>query len=197
MAPSTRQLPEGTVTFVFTDIEGSTRLLAEVGDRGYGELLVAHRELIRSIVEGHGGVELGTEGDAFFLVFADAPAAVEAAVAMQDELAGGELRIRVGIHTGEPLVIDDDYVGIDIHKAARICSAAHGGQVLLSAETRARVERDGNGRVVIRDLGFHRLKDLTGAQRLFQLGEREFPAPRALRRGNLPAQPAPLLGRGR
>ena len=182
-------LPAGTVTFVFTDIEGSTRLLEELGSGRYGAELELHRERVRRAVAAHGGFELGTEGDAFFVAFARASDALSAAGDVQAALMGGPVRVRIGIHTGEPLIVAGNYVGLDIHKAARICDAAHGGQVLVSQTTR---DLAGNG---LRDLGEHRLKDLTAPARLFQLGAVEFPPLRTLRPTNLPVQPGPLLGR--
>jgi predicted ATPase/class 3 adenylate cyclase len=182
-------LPTGTVTFVFTDIEGSTRLLEELGSGRYAAELELHRERVRRAVAAHGGFELGTEGDAFFVAFARASDALRAAADVQAALTGGPVRVRIGIHTGEPLIVAGNYVGLDIHKAARICDAAHGGQVLVSQTTR---DLAGNG---LRDLGEHRLKDLTAPARLFQLGTVEFPPLRTLRPTNLPVQPGPLLGR--
>jgi predicted ATPase len=182
-------LPTGTVTFVFTDIEGSTRLLAELGSERYGGELELHRERIRRAIATHDGFELGTEGDAFFVAFARASDALSAAGAAQSALADGPIRVRIGVHTGEPLVVAGNYVGLDVHKAARICGAAHGGQVLVSEATRVLA---GHG---LRDLGEYRLKDLTAPERLFQLGSSDFPPPRSLRATNLPVQPGPLLGR--
>jgi class 3 adenylate cyclase len=135
------ELPTGTVTLLFTDIEGSTRMLRSLGD-DYGAVLRAHRAILRDAVGRNGGVELGTEGDACFLAFPAAAAAVAAAAEAQVALAaadwpdGARPRVRMGIHTGSPVVVDDDYVGIDVHRAARICSAAHGGQVLGRATAR-------------------------------------------------------------
>ncbi len=174
---------------MFTDIEGSTRLLRELGGERYGVELERHRERVRGAVASHGGVELGTEGDAFFIAFARASDALGAASDMQVALADGRIRVRVGIHTGEPLIVAGNYVGLDVHRAARICDAAHGGQVLVSQATRELVS-DG-----LRALGEFRLKDLTGPERLFQLGADEFPPLRTLRPTNLPMQPGPLLGR--
>jgi predicted ATPase/class 3 adenylate cyclase len=185
------ELPTGTVTFLFSDIEGSTRLLRELGSERYGAELERHRERVRCAIATHGGRELGTEGDAFFVVFARAADALEAAGDVQAALADGPIRVRIGVHTGEPLVLAGDYVGLDVHKAARICAAAHGGQVLVSHATR---EVAGNG---LRDLGEYRLKDLTAPERLFQLGAGDFPPLRTLRPTNLPVQPGPLLGRHR
>jgi predicted ATPase/class 3 adenylate cyclase len=182
-------LPTRTVTFVFTDIEGSTRLLRELGGERYGVELERHRGRVRGAIAGHGGLELGTEGDAFFIAFARASDAIGAANDMQMALADGRIRVRIGIHTGEPLIVAGNYVGLDVHRAARICDAAHGGQVLVSQATRELVS-DG-----LRELGEFRLKDLTGPERLFQLGADEFPTLRTLRPANLPVQPGPLLGR--
>jgi predicted ATPase/DNA-binding SARP family transcriptional activator len=182
-------LPSGTVTFVFTDVEGSTRLLRELGSERYGEALTDYRERVRDAVAAHRGVELGTEGDGFFLAFVRASDALGAADALQAALADQRMQVRVGIHTGEPLVLDGDYVGLDVHKAARICDAAHGGQVLVSQAAR---DLAGDG---LRELGEFRLKDLTAPERLYQLGAVEFPPLRTLRPTNLPVQPGPLLGR--
>ena len=174
---------------MFTDIEGSTRLLRELGGERYGVELERHRGRVRGAIAGRGGLELGTEGDAFFIAFARASDAIGAATDMQMALADGRIRVRIGIHTGEPLIVAGNYVGLDVHRAARICDAAHGGQVLVSQATRELVS-DG-----LRELGEFRLKDLTGPERLFQLGADEFPTLRTLRPTNLPVQPGPLLGR--
>jgi predicted ATPase/class 3 adenylate cyclase len=182
-------LPAGTVTFLFTDIEGSTRLVDELGAERYGAELELHRERIRRAIAAHGGCEFGTEGDAVFIAFARASDALTAASEVQSALAGGPIRVRIGVHTGEPLVVSGDYVGLDIHKAARICAAAHGGQILVSEAAR---DLTGMG---LRDLGQHRLKDLTAPERLFQLGAGDFPPLRSLRTSNLPVQPGPLFGR--
>jgi predicted ATPase/class 3 adenylate cyclase len=187
-----RGLPSGTVTFLFSDIEGSTRLLRELGER-YADVLSEHNRLLREAFSRHGGLEVGTQGDSFFVAFADAGSAVAAAGDAQAALAGGPVRVRIGIHTGEAVVTDEGYVGIDVHRAARIMSAGHGGQVLLSETTRQRL---GENRELV-DLGEHRLKDLGAPHRLFQLGDRDFPPLRTLYRTNLPIQPTPLVGRRR
>jgi predicted ATPase/class 3 adenylate cyclase len=187
-----RRLPSGTVTFLFTDIEGSTLLLRELGER-YADVLAEHNRVLREAFSRHGGLEVGAQGDSFFVAFADAGSAVAAAGDVQAALAGGPVRVRIGIHTGEAVVTDEGYVGIDVHRAARIMSAGHGGQVLLSESTRQLLEE--NGELV--DLGEHRLKDLGAPHRLFQLGDREFPPLRTLYRTNLPIQPTPLVGRQR
>lgn len=183
------ELPTGTVTFMFTDIEGSTRLLREMGAERYGAELERHRERVRRAIAGHGGSEFGTEGDALFIAFARASDALAAASEVQAALADGPIRVRIGVHSGEPLIVSGNYVGLDVHKAARICAAAHGGQVLVSQATRDLV---GDG---LRALGEYRLKDLTAPERLFQLGGSDFPPVRTLRATNLPVQPGPLLGR--
>ena len=182
-----RDLPTGTVTFLFTDIEGSTRLLHEHGE-AYAGLLAEHRRELRAIFARHAGVEVDTQGDAFFAAFGRADDAVDAAGEIQ--AVDGPLRVRIGIHTGTPTVTSEGYVGIDVHRAARICAAAHGGQVVLSEAT-----RDALGRDPGRDLGLHRLKDLGAPERLFQLGTGTFPPLRSLNATNLPAQTDGLVGR--
>src|SRR5438093_2347806 len=173
-------LPTGTVTFLFTDIEGSTRLLHELGD-AYAGVLAEHRRVLREAFARHGGVEVDTQGDAFFVAFARAKDAVAAAAEGQRALDGGPICVRIGLHTGEPLVTDEGYVGIDVHRASRIAGAGHGGQVLVSQSTRELVGGDG-----LRDLGEHRLKDLAAPERLWQLGDGEFPPLETLARTNLP-----------
>jgi predicted ATPase len=186
------ELPAGTVTLLFTDIEGSTRLLDELGE-AYTDVLAEHRRLLREAFSRHGGVEVDTQGDAFFVAFTRATDAAEAAVEAQRALAGGKVRVRIGLHTGEPLVASDGYVGMDVHRAARIMSAAHGGQVLLSQSTRDLL----GSALELRDLGEHRLKDLSAPQRLYQLGPGEFSPLKTLHQTNLPFQPSPLIGRER
>jgi predicted ATPase/class 3 adenylate cyclase len=167
-------LPAGTVTLLFSDIEGSTRLLERLGE-DYAGVLDDHRRIIRGAVAAHGGHELRTEGDAFFVVFARASDAVRAAVAAQRSLtactwpSGAALRVRMGLHTGEPRVMGHDYVGMDVHCAARICSAAHGGQVVVSDATERILAGEAIGGVGLQDLGEHRLKDLTRPMRLHQI----------------------------
>src|SRR5215210_6697835 len=182
------ELPAGTVTFLFTDIEGSTRLLEEHGER-YAELLEQHRRVLRDAFSRHNGVEVDTQGDAFFVAFERASDAVAAAQEAQGAL---EVSVGMGIHTGEPQLREGGYVGIDVHRAARICAAAHGRQVVVSETTQRLL--DG---VPLRDLGEHRLKDLGDPVRLFQLGEEDFPPLRSLNQTNLPTQPNPLVGRER
>jgi predicted ATPase/class 3 adenylate cyclase len=184
-------LPRGTVTLLFTDIEGSTRLLHDFGE-AYVDVLAEHRHLLREAFARHGGVEVDTQGDAFFVAFADARGAADAAAAAQAALSAGPVRVRMGVHTGDPIVWDEGYVGVDVHRAARICAAAHGGQVVLSARTRSLL--DG---ATLRDLGLHRLKDLSEPQHLYQLGDGDHPPLRTLHATNLPTQPTPLIGRER
>jgi predicted ATPase len=185
-----RELPSGTVTFLFTDIAGSTRLLHELGD-AYADALAEHRRVLRDAFARHGGVEVDTQGDAFFVAFARASDALDAAREAQATLTGA-IRVRMGVHTGEPLVTDEGYVGIDVHRAARIAAAGHGGQVLVSQSTRELAGADG-----LRDLGEHRLKDLTAPERIWQLGEGVFPPLKSLNATNLPVAASALVGRAR
>ena len=187
-----RELPTGTVTFLFTDIEGSTRLLQKLGDR-YPAALAEHRREVRRAFVAHGGFEVDTQGDAFFVAFARPRDAVAAASEAQEALEGGPIRVRMGIHTGTPLPTEEGYAGMDVHRGARICAAAHGGQIVVSERTRTLVESEFD----LRDLGRHRLKDLGEPEKLFQLGEGEFPLLRSLNATNLPPQPTPLVGRER
>ena len=184
------ELPSGTVTFFFSDIEGSTKLLHDLG-ADYAEALAEHRSIMRAAFAEHAGVEVDTQGDAFFAAFARASDAVGAAGEIQRRLAPGPLRVRIGVHTGEPQITDEGYVGLDVHRGARVCAAGHGGQVLLSQTTNDLVE------VEVSDLGEHRLKDLLEPQRLFQLGTEEFPPLKTLDWTNLPVQATPLIGRER
>jgi predicted ATPase/class 3 adenylate cyclase len=184
------QLPTGTVTFLFTDIEGSTRLLHELGDE-YVDVLAAHRRVVREACACHDGVEVDTQGDAFFFAFARASDAVAAAGAAQDGLRDGPVRVRMGVHTGEPLVTDEGYVGVDVHRAARVMSAGHGGQVVVSEATAQLLD----SRDALLDLGEHRLKDLLAAERLYQLGDAAFPPLKSLYRTNLPIVVTPIVGR--
>jgi predicted ATPase/class 3 adenylate cyclase len=199
-------LPIGTVTFLFTDIEGSTQLVAALG-AGYGPILNAHSEVIRAAIASHNGTEVSTEGDAFFAVFRSAVEAVGAAADAQRGLAtqpwpdGVSVRVRMGLHTGDARLGGDNYVGMDVNRAARIAAAGHGGQVLLSNATQALVATALPDGLSLRDLAEHRLKDLPGPERIWQLDiaglPGDFPAIHSLdaRRGNLAPASTPLIGR--
>ena len=182
-------LPAGTVTFLFTDVEGSTKLLHSLGPEGYADALAEHRRVIREACANERGVEVDTQGDAFFFAFPTAPGALAAASAFTGALASGQVQVRVGLHTGTPLLTDEGYVGDDVHRAARIAASGHGGQVLVSAASAQLVERE------LRDLGEHRLKDLSAPERVYQLGDGDFPALKSLYRTNLPVPATPFLGR--
>jgi predicted ATPase len=182
--------PEGTVTFLFTDIESSTRLLHELGPEGYARALEAHRVVLRDAFRRHGGVEVDTQGDAFFIAFPMAPSALAAALDAQTGLAAGLIQVRMGVHTGTPHVTETGYVGADVHRAARIAAAGHGGQILVSEATAALVDRK-----QLRDLGEHRFKDLAAAERVYQVGPGVFPALKSLYQTNLPVPTTPFVGR--
>ena len=184
-------LPTGTVTFLFTDIAGSTRLLDELGTDRYAELLSQHHRVCRVAWAAHGGVEVDTAGDAFFVAFPTATGALAAAADAQEALQELGLAVRMGVHTGEAQVSETGYVGSDIHRAARITASGHGGQVLLSSSTRTLA----GDRVPLVDLGEHRFKDLRAAERVYQLGEGTFPPIRSLYRSNLPVPASSFLGR--
>jgi predicted ATPase/class 3 adenylate cyclase len=200
------ELPTGTVTFLFTDIEGSTRLLQELGDR-YAKVRDEHAAIIRRAVAECGGVEVSTHGDSFFLVFRAPAGAVEAAVAAQRGLTAHDwspdppIRVRMGLHTGEGVRGGDDYVGIDVNRAARIAGAAHGGQIIVSGATRGLVEHALPEGASLRDLGDHRLKDIVHPEHLHDLVieglPADFPPPRTLdaRPNNLPVQLTSFVGR--
>jgi predicted ATPase/class 3 adenylate cyclase len=201
-------LPSGTVTFLFSDIEHSTRLLQHLGDR-YADVLAEYRRLLRETFQAWDGHEIDTAGDGFFVAFQRATHAAAAAVVTQRTLAihawpeGAPVRVRMGLHTGEPTLTPSGYVGLDVHRAARICAAGHGGQTLLSQTTRALVEYDLPAGVSLRDLGEHRLKDLQRPERLYQVLisdlPADFPPLKTLdsHSHNLPVQPTPLIGRER
>ncbi len=197
--------PSGTVTLLFSDIEASTRLLERVGAEAYADLLAEHRRLLGEAFERNNGYHVASEGDAFFVAFASASDAAAAAGEGQRALsehpwpAETEIRVRMGLHSGEPRVVGRNYVGLDVHHAARVMAAAHGGQVLLTETTRALLDE----RFEVHDLGDHRLKDLSGSQRLYQLLVEglpsDFPPLATLgnRPTNLPAQPNAFVGRAR
>jgi predicted ATPase/class 3 adenylate cyclase len=203
---ATNQLPSGTITFLFSDIEGSTRLLEELGD-GYVVLLQEHNRIFREVIREYEGAEVGTEGDSFFVVFRSPLSAVDAAAHVQRRLADAPfpatVRVRMGLHTGQGHLAGGDYVGIDVHRAARIAAAGHGGQILVSDATRALVEPDLPASFGLLDLGLHRLKDLAHPERLYQLSVEglppKFPPLRSLvaRPNNLPLQLTRFIGRQR
>jgi predicted ATPase/class 3 adenylate cyclase len=199
------ELPAGTITMLFSDIEGSTALLNRLGDR-YGEALSAQRALLRAAFAASGGREMGTEGDSFFVVFESAGDAVRCCVAAQCALSrhewpcGAAVRVRMGLHSGEPIRHEDGYVGLDVHRAARIAAAAHGGQVVVSEATRLLAEARLPAEVSVRDLGFHRLKDIEAPEHVYQLVapglEEGFPPLKSLgAQTNLPVPMMPLVGR--
>jgi predicted ATPase/class 3 adenylate cyclase len=203
---ATNQLPSGTITFLFSDIEGSTRLLEELGDR-YVALLQEHNRIFREVIREDEGAEVSTEGDSFFVVFRSPLSAVDAAAHIQRRLAdapfAATVRVRMGLHTGQGHLAGGDYVGIDVHRAARIAAAGHGGQILVSDTTRALVEPDLPPTFALLDLGLHRLKDLAHPERLYQLSVEglppKFPPLRSLeaRPNNLPLQLTRFIGRQR
>jgi predicted ATPase/class 3 adenylate cyclase len=195
MPPVRRDLPSGTVTFLFTDIEGSTRLLHDLGPEAYAEALAEHRRVLREAFSRHGGIEVDTQGDAFFVAFPTAPGALAAAEKARDALERGPMRVRIGIHTGTPHVAGEGYVGADVHRAARIAASGHGGQVLVSEPT-AHLLEPSRSRLLV-DLGLHRLKDLSAPERIYQLGRGDFPRLKSLHQTNLPVPATPFLGRGR
>ena len=182
------KLPAGTVTFLFTDVEGSTRLLGEHGD-AYADLLAEHRRLLRDAFAAHDGVEVDTQGDAFFVAFPRASDAAAAAAAGQRALGPTPVHVRMGLHTGEPQVTEEGYVGMDVHRGARVAAVGHGGQVLVSEQTARLLDGE-----ALHDLGLHRLKDV-GETRIYQLGDGEFPPLRTLYQTNLPTPANPLIGR--
>ncbi|MDT4911312.1 MAG: hypothetical protein QOC66_440 [Pseudonocardiales bacterium] len=197
------ELPTGTLTLLFSDIEGSTNLLHTLGPR-WGEALSAHRAILRQAFADHNGTEMGTEGDSFFVVFRSAHEALDAAVTGQRGLQqhawpdGATVRVRMGLHTGEPTRHEDGYIGEDVHRAARIGSTANGGQIVISSATHRLVSEE--TRVHLRDLGHHRLKDLPDGEHLYDVIVdgllTDFPPLRSLgRAASLPAAPAPLVGR--
>ncbi len=205
-AATATRLPTGTVTFLFSDIEGSTRLLAALGDR-WTPVLETHSEIMRSAISAHEGTVVSTEGDSFFAVFPSAVGAVGAAADAQRSLAahdwpsGSDVSVRIGIHTGEGHLGADNYVGLDVHRAARIAAAGHGGQVVLSATTQALIGPEPGTGLSLSDLGSHRLKDLPSLDRLWQLNvdglPQTFPSLKSqdAHPNNLPLSATPLIGR--
>jgi predicted ATPase/class 3 adenylate cyclase len=185
--------PSGTVTLVFSDIEGSTKLLHELGAEAYREALAEHRAIVREAYARYSGYEVDYEGDAFFYTFASASDALSAVSEAMAGLEGGSIRIRVGIHSGEPVLDPPKYVGMDVHFAARVMSCAHGGQVVVSSATRAAC--DDRLQAALASLGSHRLKDISEPVSLYQLGEGSFPALRTIANSNLPTPASSFVGR--
>ena len=198
-------LPAGTVTLLFSDIEGSTVLLSRLGAL-YGEALSAQRTVLRAAISDWRGHELGTEGDSFFVVFESAADAVACCVAAQRALGGyawpggAAVRVRMGLHSGEPSRHEDGYIGMDVHRAARIAATAHGGQVVMSTVTWELAHSGMPAELSVRDLGFHRLKDIDGPEHIYQLAgpglAEYFPPLKSLGAAtNLPVPVTPLVGR--
>jgi len=190
-------LPSGTVTFLFTDVEGSTRLLHELGADGYAEALAEHRRVIREACAVEGGVEVDTQGDAFFFAFPTAPGALTAAAAFAESLSSGPIQVRVGLHTGTPLVTEEGYIGDDVHFAARVAASSHGGQVVLSAAMAPLLEPSDtvSQGFELLDLGEHRLKDIAEPVSIFQLGDGSFPPLKTISNTNLPRPASSFVGR--
>jgi predicted ATPase/class 3 adenylate cyclase len=190
MRPVRSDLPSGTVTFLFTDVEGSTKLLHALGPDGYAAALAEHRRIVREAFTARGGVEVDTQGDAFFVSFPSASGALEAARTITEGLAAGPIQVRMGLHTGTPLLTDEGYIGVDVHRGARIGAAGHGGQTLVSPATVALVGSDG-----LHELGEHRLKDFDEPIPLYQLGDERFPPLKTISNTNLPRPASSFVGR--
>ena len=186
-----RELPAGNVSLLFTDIEGSTRLIEELGESGYVDALAEHRRLLRAAFSAHGGVEVDTQGDAFLYAFADPVEALAAAAQGQEALAPGPVQVRMGLHTGELQLTGEGYAGRELHKAARIAASGHGGQVVVSPATRALVDGE------LTELGEHRVKDFDEPVALFQLGSERFPPLKTISNTNLPRPASSFVGRAR
>jgi len=192
-------LPTGTVTFLFTDVEGSTRLLHALGAERYAEAIAEHRRTVRGACARHGGVEVDTEGDSFFVAFPTAGGALAAAAQITEELEDGPIRVRIGLHTGAPLLTGEGYVGADVHLAARVAASGHGGQVLVSGATAGLVQEsvDEPKAAVLLGLGEHRLKDFDRPLSILQLGTTPFPPLKTLANTNLPRPASSFVGRDR
>jgi predicted ATPase/class 3 adenylate cyclase len=186
-----RDLPSGAVTFLFTDVEGSTKLLHELGAEAYTEILAEHRRVVREACTARGGVEVDTQGDAFFVAFPTAVEALEAAEAITERMASGPIALRIGLHTGTPLLTEEGYVGEDVHFGARVAASAHGGQVVFSQATRGLLDEG----YPLRELGEHRLKDIPEPVAIFQLGDGQFPPLKTISNTNLPRSASSFVGR--
>jgi hypothetical protein len=184
-------LPTGTVTFLFTDVEGSTRLLEEIGDEAYEEALSVHRRIVRAACRAHDGAEVDTQGDAFFFAFPEPSGALAAAQQMTEGLMAGPIQVRIGLHTGTPRLGQEGYVGSDVHFAARVAATGHGGQIVLSKATAELV------RAELTDLGEHRLKDVAEPVAVYQLGTGSFPPLKTISNTNLPRPASSFVGRER
>ena len=190
-------LPTGTVTFLFTDVEGSTKLLHELGAEGYAAALAEHRRVIREACARHDGFEVDTQGDAFFFAFPTAPGALAAAGEMTDALGAGPIQVRIGLHTGTPHQTEEGYVGDDVHFAARVAASGRGGQILVSSATAALIESSNSllQGALLHDLGEHRLKDIAEAVSIFQVGYGSFPPLKTISNTNLPRPASSFVGR--
>ncbi|MEA2678181.1 MAG: hypothetical protein QOJ81_2322, partial [Chloroflexota bacterium] len=186
-------LPRGTVSFLFSDVEDSTRLLRDLGNERYGAALAEHRRIVRESVALHDGVEVDTQGDAFLVAFPNAQSAVDAAVDAQRGLESGPISVRMGVHTGSPLLGSEGYVGEDVHLGARIAAAGHGGQILISRQTREQAA-DAESLELL-DLGEHRVKGFAEPVWIFQVGSHKFPPLRTISNTNLPRPPSSFVGR--
>jgi predicted ATPase len=185
------RLPSGNVTLLFTDVEGSTRLLQALGPEAYAAALAEHRRIVRNACAAEGGIEVDNQGDALFFAFPTPSGATAAAAVVTEALATGPMQVRIGLHTGAPLLTDEGYVGADVHLAARIAATGYGGQVVVSATTAKAIDLD------LTDLGEHRLKDIDGAVALFQLGTAAFPPLKTISNTNLPRPASSFVGRER
>ena len=184
-----RDLPTGTVTFLFTDVEGSTTLLEEIGDEAYEEALSVHRRIVRAACQAHDGAEVDTQGDAFFFAFPEPSGALAAAQEMTEGLMAGPIQVRIGLHTGTPRLGQEGYVGSDVHFAARVAATGHGGQIVLSKATAELM------RAELTDLGEHRLKDVAEPVAIYQLGSGSFPPLKTISNTNLPRPASSFVGR--
>src|SRR2546430_5615256 len=191
VAMGERELPAGNVTVLFSDIEGSTRLIEELGESAYISALAEHRRLLRAASAAHRGVEVDTQADAFLYAFADQREAMKAAVAGQAALASGEVKVRMGLHTGELRPVGEGYAGRELHRAARIAASGHGGQIVVSAATPALVDDD------LTELGEHRLKDFDEPVPLFPVGSQRFPPLTTISNTDLPRPASSFVGRVR
>jgi predicted ATPase/class 3 adenylate cyclase len=192
-----RHLPTGNVTVLFTDVEGSTKLLGQLGAEAYAAALAEHRRVIREACAAQGGVEVDTQGDAFFFAFPSASGALAAAEQATQAHADGPIQVRIGLHSGTPLVSEEGYIGDDVHLAARVAASGHGGQVLVSSQTAALVRSSGSEPQALSliDLGEHRLKDIAGPVAIYQLGEGRFPPLKTISNTNLPRPASSFVGR--